>query len=184
MEHWFDRLSQPHTRRATIKAGVLAGAALVLPVGRLSSAAAAAPCFNACQQESVSQWQTDLDACAQAFDRGQAIAYANLFGGLGPAAVLSGLSSWKAVNCSAKAQTNWHMNSLSCSEPQCGNPQKYPGGNPPGQVPVCTDPGYVPCGPSARDCCGPPDLAECCSCKKGPVCCKLSANCSCCGSSG
>ena len=55
MEHWFDRLAQPHTRRTALKTAALGGAALLLPFGRLARAGAftAEPCYSACLEGGI-----------------------------------------------------------------------------------------------------------------------------------
>lgn len=179
MEHWFDRLAQPHTRRATIKAGILAGAALVLPVGRLSSASAAQPCIKACRQEATIQWNLAITACANSAVNGLARSFADVFGG-----VFHGLEHWREASCRADAVVEWKRAVTECLQPECGDRAKYPGGNAPGvvgQPPTKCDPTQeIQCGDI---CCNATGHPECCFCTKTGMftCCASGSNCTCCG---
>jgi hypothetical protein len=183
MDHWFDRLSQPHTRRVTIKAAALAGAATLFPLGRLQVAAAnqQEPCYKPCLDIARQQWKDDNKACDKRWRLGQFGAYVSLIGGLGPGALLSLITSGRGLSCTSTSELAWHQAVAECLKPQCGDPGLYPGGNAP--VAICRDKGYVPCGPDPIDCCDSTN-AECCQCKTKLICCRLGANCSCCGSSG
>jgi hypothetical protein len=183
MDHWFDQLARPHTRRTTLKAAALAGAALVVPIGRLPAASAAQTeaCYKTCRDIAYSQWETDFDACRRQSHRGTANTYLAMLTGAGPGFLLGALNIGQTLSCGSSAELTWHRNNESCLQPQCGDSGKYPGGNAPGNN-LCTryGPGYVACG---EECCDSSN-AECCICRDRAVCCRLGNNCSCCGSSG
>lgn len=186
MEHWLDRLAKRQTRRATLKAAGVAGATLVLPLGRLTSASASSkePCFLDCLLEGNTQWLKDNAACEQYYSPRSAASYVDILGGVVYGTVMLSLLAGKRVSCRAAANAAWHKAVIECRRPQCGDRAKYPGGNAP--VAVCTGygPGYIPCGPTPQDCCDGAN-AECCQCKSGKlICCRLGAECSCCGSGG
>lgn len=181
MEHWFDRLSQPHTRRATVKAAALAGAALVLPVGRLPLAWAtkAEPCYADCYQAAVTKWKSDNAECARARNQGQVRSnYVSLLLGSDAGSTLRSLTSARAISCDAFANVAWHQAAFNCKQPECGDPGLYPGGNAPGPAPGQCDPTQeIPCGDG---CCN--NIAECCQCGGGRVQCCATGRCgSCCG---
>jgi hypothetical protein len=174
MEHWFDRLAQPHTRRTALKAGALAGAMLVLPNSRLpqASATTSEPCFKPC-----------VAAAGTAFDAQNANCNNLLFGGAGILVTGSFIQQWLSIlsgwDCQSRAELTWHHAVDACRGSQCGDPAKYPGGQLPKPPPPKCTPCYdVPCG---DNCCS--IVAECCLCPKtgGYSCCAAGAQCDCCG---
>ncbi len=176
MEHWFDHLAEPHTRRTSLKAAALAGAALVLPVGRLSSAWAAHPypCTFSCIEEATAQWRQAGDTCDRATGVRLGGAYIATLAGALPGAVLAVVALGRGLSCLSTAELAYHRDVHLCFDPECSDPAKYPGGNPPAIV--CKDPGYVPCGPSPQDCCNSAN-AECQQCPGKLVCCRKGSNC-------
>jgi len=186
MEHWFDRLTQPHTRRTTLRAAAIGGAALFLPLGRFSLARAfkAEPCYNFCTDEAHAQWTADVEACGAAFSPNKTPGYVRFVTGLAPGAstVFQSLQRARWIGCLAKADTTWHGTFLGCgSLPDCGDPTKYPGGNPPATLPGkanCDPTQEVPCGPG---CCAAVG-AQCCTCASSGEfkCCAVGKCDSCC----
>jgi hypothetical protein len=176
MEHWFDRLARPHTRRATLKAAALAGASLTLPLGRplLAQASKSEPCFNFCAADAFDKWQDAKKVCK---GTAAANAFATIFAPLGPiGVVLAFVHDVEIGSCLSSAEVHWHRDIESCNAPQCGNPTKYPGGREPGQPPPACDPQQeIVCGDR---CCN--IVTECCACKGGYVCCASGRNCGCC----
>lgn len=182
MDHWFDRLAQPHTRRTTLKATLLAGAALVLPLGRVPPAEAFAPepCFKACLDEVKVTHDSAYQRCNHAGHVGAARGYVSLLSGLGPAAVIGLVTVSRALGCLADADVAAEQAFRECRQPQCGDPGKFPGGNPPGNLPKCTPELEIQCGDICCNATGHPD---CCQCPKTGMfmCCASGKNCDCCG---
>jgi hypothetical protein len=175
--HWFDRLAQPHTRRTTIKAAALAGAGLLMPLGKapIARATTTEPCFNACVEENYVVWKMDDDACTANFGGGSRAGYVTLLSAGAPSLVFL-LNASKGLGCYANANAAWHKAALRCHQPDCGDPGLYPGGNAPGHPPPppggC-DPGYLLCG----DYCCNLSYATCVGCKGQPICCRIGGNC-------
>jgi hypothetical protein len=175
MEHWFDRLAQPHTRRTALKAGAVAGAMLVLPNSRLPQAIASSNerCFPPC-----------VAAAAKAFNAANASCFNNQrLGAVGALLTVSPgtsfLTSLVGWNCYSGAELSWHRAVDACKGSQCGDPGKYPGGQlPKPPPPKCTPGSDVVCGDR---CCSV--AAECCACSADPsgYCCCAAGKC---GSSG
>ena len=186
MEHWFDLLAQPHTRRTTLKAAALAGAALVLPLRRTSSAWATTrePCYSACLHEGAIEWDNATDACQRAFGSGVGKTYVATLAAFGPGLVLGALYGARAISCKADAEAGYHQAVVECRQPQCGDRAKYPGGNAPGRVPgpppKCVPALEIACGDI---CCNATGNPECCLCPKTGMyqCCAAGRNCGCCG---
>jgi hypothetical protein len=175
MEHWFDRLAQPHTRRTALKAGALAGAMLVLPNSRLPKASATTgePCFYPCVEAAKTACRAQRANCGRNIDGG-------LVGLVATASVIQGflvpLVGW---NCLSSAEITWHRAVDACQGSQCGDPGKYPGGQLPKPPPPKCTPGFdVACGDR---CCSV--AAECCACSADPsgYCCCAAGKC---GASG
>jgi hypothetical protein len=182
MEHWFDRLTHPHTRRTMVKSSALAGAALLLPGIRPSAvrASTSEPCFKTCRQIAKTDWKANEDACIRDHKLKQGRVYLSLLIGGGPAVLTAFIVANEGLSCLNGSDMAFVSEMQQCRQPQCGDPGKYPGGNAP--VAICRDPGWVPCGPDPIGCCDSSN-AECCQCSNGDlVCCRLGANCSCCGS--
>lgn len=142
-EHWFDRLSRPHSRRTVLKAAAVAGAALVLPNVRVPRASAAQrpPCFATCRQLAFDAWRKNRDDCKNT--------------GFLKGAVLVLFFQEDLMDCIARGGATWHRDMLDCEEPECGDPGKYPGGNKPRTV--CTPNEEFQCGDICcnvvTDCC-------------------------------
>jgi hypothetical protein len=174
MAHWFDRLAQPHTRRTTLKAGVIGGAMLVLPLSRSPQAQATAtePCFKPCVAAAATAWTTRLNGCdRQVLISGVSVGTGQLVGSF-----LGLLSGW---HCVSGADLSWHEAVEACRGSECGDPAKYPYGQlPRAPGPKCTPGEEVECGDR---CCS--IVAECCPCSadsSGYCCCAAGK----CGSSG
>jgi hypothetical protein len=168
VEHWFDRLSRPHTRRAMLKGAVAAGAALAVPALRSPNAWASLtePCFKPCTDAAKKQWLSADQSCSNTHKLRSAGLLA-MVGGGAPGlliGVLGGLAS--ANSCFADAELSWIRDSRACRGSECGDPAKYPGGHKP--RPKCTPVEEISCGDT---CCNSVD--ECCQCKNGGnyVCC-------------
>ncbi len=170
VEHWFDRLARPHTRRTTIRVAALAGAGLMLPIGRLPSASATTrePCYSACLEEAATKWKSDKAVCANLFGDAlsTAASYAELLTGAAAAHLLLMLRNSQALNCKAEANINWYKAVEACRAPQCGDKTKYPGGNAPAKAPPPPQ-----CTPNEEKACG-------------DICCNVSSDCCFCSSTG
>ena len=178
MDHWFDRLAQPHTRRTMLKAGALAGAALFLPAGRMPRAWATTgePCFKPCNDAAGKEFSSTRNGTCKA------VAGPQLFTGLLGIGSPSGVilfyqGAFSFLNCLSNAELDWHRATEACRGSECGDRATYPGGQAPRKPsPKC--PGAVPCG---DDCCDV--VAQCCPCstvESGYICCASNASCDCC----
>ena len=177
MDHWFDTLARPHTRRTAVRSAVLAAGALLLPVGRLPSASANSdePCYHACQQlANAVQDQADQQ-CAKRYGVRSFAESVPLLGG-----TLTSLRNERWTGCNAVASCQFYQDSINCSfRPDCGDPSRYPGGQLPTPVPTpppggC-DPGEVLCGGVV--CCNPANKAECVQCNGKALCCRIGGMC-------
>src|SRR5450755_3749815 len=103
MEHWFDRLAQPHTRRTALKAGALAGAMLVLPNSRLpqASATTAEPCFQVCAAAAATAYNAQNANCIRLFFQSSA-------GAILTFSVLPWLGDLLGWDCQSSNELNWH----------------------------------------------------------------------------
>jgi hypothetical protein len=173
MAHWFDQLAQPQTRRTAVKSAALAGAALLLPIGRTSSALATVeePCYVDCLKEAKAVFDVDDAACAKQFG---AASYAEIAPGVG--GLLKSLRRERWLGCRAVASCRWHQTIIDCRfKPECGDREKYPGGNAPATRPPdggCGE-GYVLCD---GYCCGTA-YAFCQGCNGKGICCRINGNC-------
>lgn len=133
MEHWFDALTRPQTRRTAVRSAVVAGAALLLPIGRLPSARAEAaePCYVPCLQLANAQQEVDDGACSKRFGTRSWAESAPFAGGL-----LTRLRNERWTGCNAVASCQWHEATVRCRfQPDCGDKTRYPGGAAPTPVP-------------------------------------------------
>jgi hypothetical protein len=175
MEHWFDRLAQPHTRRTALKAAALGATAMVIPNVRLPQARATTgePCFKPC----VDAAGKAFDAQAKVCDRNDSLSVAGSL--LSTSVVQFWLGNLVLWNCVSSAELSWSRAVDSCRGSECGNRGKYPGGQAPKPPPPeCTPGSDVVCGDR---CCSV--LAECCACSANPsgFCCCAAGKC---GASG
>jgi len=152
MEHWFDALSRPTTRRTALKGAAVAvlGIGLGLPALRPSTAQAAEsePCFAPCIQASTREWDTAYAGCLQ-LKRAGTVNFAAAVLGAAPLVILSFLQNVAAVSCGSSAELDWHRASLACRGSECGNGAKYPGGTvpvPPKPKPKCDPIDEIACG--------------------------------------
>jgi len=158
MEHWFDRLSQPQTRRTMLKAAAVgAGAALFAPVFRpqLAWATEGDPCFIPCVNAGTVKWNAAKQACGATAQRVAGAGFVFLMtGNVGPAALLGLAANAGLTSCLSSGELTWHRDTLDCRGAECGNGTKYPGGTvppPPNPQVPCTDPAKpIPCG---KECC-------------------------------
>jgi hypothetical protein len=175
MEHWFDRLAAPQTRRTTLKAAAVAAAGLVLPLSRVPRARAtqSEACAKECVAAAQKSWDTAADACYAGGSRDGYKTFALLVYGQVPAAFIDGyLGAQRKVSCLAEAELKGRREGDRCNGPECGDPSKYPGGNPIGRPPGCDD-GYILCG---ERCCNTAN-AYCQGCNGVPTCCVAGGNC-------
>ncbi len=172
-EHWFDRLSRPHSRRAVLKAAVAGGAALMLPASRLPSAWATPgePCFTPCLQAAAAAWDRQNAICEH---QSQFDSYVSMV--VGPLGTISFFGRLDIFRCLSSAELKWHKDVLACGGSECGDPGKYPGGK---VRPKCDPSQEKVCG---SICCY--ITSECCNCKRGAVCCRAGQCHSCCGTGG
>jgi hypothetical protein len=176
MEHWFDRLAHPHTRRTTLRTAALAIGALALPNRLLPAASATAqePCYKPC-----------VDAAKQGFSGTKngvckALAGPTLFAGLTglgtPVGVIVELAgAWQWTSCLGSAELSWRRAIDACRGSECGNPSKYPGGSEPAPPPPTCDPTQqIRCG---DHCCNIVD--KCCQCQADGayICCSAGSPC-------
>lgn len=166
MEHWFDNLSRPHSRRTTLKAAVVAGVALIVPGVRTSRAWATQnePCYKACVVAAANQWIDEDALCFGAFT-GTAFVNALLAStGIGLLGLLG--TGFNFRKCVSLAELAWRRRTLACRGSECGDTEKYPGGKAPKRK--CDPDQEVPCG---DDCCN--SFKVCCHCKNGGnyICC-------------
>lgn len=172
-EHWFDRLSRPHTRRTALKAAAVAGVALTLPNVRLPRAWATPgePCFQPCIDAALAKWTSTYEAC------NTSLTYRLLWASISvnvPNIVIGILES-EVVGCGSRGELTWHRDTLACRGTECGDPAKYPGGQKPRPpAPKCDRSRETVCGDI---CCH--IIAECCACKAGFACCAAGSNCTC-----
>jgi hypothetical protein len=179
MAHWFDTLARPHTRRTALKSAGLAGAALLLPIGRTPAADADLnePCNALCRDRAEAAKEQADEVCAQRFGvRG--------FGEVGSGGIFTIIRHERGIGCKAEARTRNHTARYRCDHlNDCGDPEQYPNGAPPPVTPVpvtvpnpnCGVGNYVFCGD--QPCC---DLANatCVSCPtRGQVCCVIGGDC-------
>ena len=180
MGHWFDDLARPRTRRAALKGAGIAGAALLLPIGRLQVAHAdvSEPCFKPCADIARARQELADEACAKRYGVAG-------FGESTP--VVGGLfkslrrSSW--IECRAQAATTAHASLFRCHNVEdCGDPASYPNGAaptpaPPPGGPECGEGKYAQCGD--QPCCDL-SIASCVSCNGRAICCRNGGG-GCCG---
>jgi len=138
MEHWFDSLSRPHTRRTTLKAAAVAGAALVLPALRTPRASATdkEPCYTACAAAAAKQWNDTDNLVCKPIGVESALSFLNLISHPDLLAMVS--RGLPLANCMASAELHWHRDMLACRDPDCGDSAKYPGGKVKKPAPKCT----------------------------------------------
>ena len=175
MDHWFDRLAQPHTRRTTLKALALGGAALALPDLRVPQASATTgePCYNPCVNAAGKAWQSELDAVCKPLFRG------GILGAVSGSVIQTWLSVLSGWHCDSSAELTWHRAIEACRGSECGDPATYPGGQAPKPpAPKCLAGQEVVCGDRCCDV-----IAECCACSSEPsgFCCCAAGKC---GSTG
>jgi hypothetical protein len=169
VEHWFDSLSRPRTRRTALKAAALAGAGLVLPAIRVPRAAAAPtePCFTPCNDAALAAWDATKNGvrpggCKYFVAAGAAF---TLAGHVGPGGVLAAIGGLKFGSCLDSAELTWHRALVACRNPECGDHAKYPGG----RARECSYPDEIACG---NICCNALGNPDCCSSRtRGYVCC-------------
>jgi hypothetical protein len=180
MEHWFDRLSRPHSRRTMLKAGALAGATLILPAGRIPSAWATAgdPCFKPCTDAAGKDFSSTKNGICKA--AAGPVLYSFVVGFGSPLSVVltyRGLNDF--LGCLGNAELDFHRAVAGCRGSECGDPVKYPGGQAPRKPPPkCTPGSEILCGDMCCDI-----IAQCCPCNSvegGYICCASNANCDCC----
>jgi hypothetical protein len=180
MAHWFDSLARPHTRRTALKSAGLAGAALLLPIGRTPAAYADVfePCRVPCLNLADAAKEQEDEVCAQRFGvRG--------FGEVGSGGIFTIIRRSHGIACKADARANNHAARYRCDQlDDCGDPARYPNGAAPTPVPVtvpnpnCGAGNYVFCGD--QPCCDL-SIASCVSCPtSGQVCCRNGGG-GCCG---
>jgi hypothetical protein len=131
MEHWFDALARPQSRRTVLKGAALAGAALVVPGVRVPRASATErePCFRPCQRAATERWNSGIDSCS--FRTHTLVAQYGgslLYGQLVAAALLGYAALATEGSCLASAELTYHRDSLACRGSECGDGAKYPGG--------------------------------------------------------
>jgi hypothetical protein len=180
VDHWFDRLSQPHTRRTMLKAGAVAGVALVLPAGRIPKAWATTgePCFKPCTDAAAKDFRATRSGTCDPIGGGSLLVGAIGLGSIpGFASQVVNYMNW--LNCLGNTELNFHRAVESCRGSECGDPAKYPGGQTPRKPPPkCTAGSEVVCGDICCDI-----ISQCCPCSTvegGYICCAGNANCDCC----
>lgn len=174
MGHWFDDLARPQTRRTAVKAAAVVGAALLWPAGRPSRAVGSdqEACYVPCLKDAELQQQVDDEACAKRYGVEKWAEYAPIIG-----STITTVRHERWALCNAVAAVHWHERIIGCRfKPDCGDPAKFPGGNPPATLPGGCDPGSVLCG----DYCCNLAYATCVGCNGSPICCRINGNC--CGS--
>jgi len=172
-EHWFDRLSRPHSRGTALKAAAAAAMALALPNVRLPRAWATPgePCWTPCNDAALDKWNATVNGCSNAV---LGRIWASVATGSYPNLILATLES-VIFSCGSRGEVTWHRDVLACRGSECGDPSKYPGGRkPPPPPPKCDPTRETVCGDI---CCN--IVAECCPCKGGFICCASGANCKC-----
>jgi hypothetical protein len=131
VEHWFDALSRPQSRRTVLKGAAVAGVALVVPGVRVPRASATErePCFVPCEQAATDRWLKGADNCAARTYMlvGQGTA-SLLYGGLALAGLFTFAAAAGAASCMSSAELDFHRDSLACRGSECGDGSKYPGG--------------------------------------------------------
>jgi hypothetical protein len=150
VEHWFDRLSRPHTRRSALQAALgVAAAGVAAPALRppLAYATDREPCFQPCMQAAAVRANASHARCEQL----AALAHVDILNGShAPDDVLvSILDAATVVSCLASAQVTLHFDVLGCRDAECGNEAKYPGGKvapPPTAKPKCDPKEEIACG--------------------------------------
>ena len=108
VEHWFDTLSRPRTRRSTLKTAALAGAALILPGIRTPQAWAtdSEPCFQPCLK-AANQQLIETRAACDGVAAAAAVWHAPL--GITPSGLLALLGNGVAYRaCRSGAPLVWH----------------------------------------------------------------------------
>lgn len=164
MEHWFDQLSRPHSRRTVLKTAVGLGVAALLPNVRLPVARAASsePCFKACNAAARQKWVSEEDHCgAVVYGKGAA---SFLFGAY--YSLLGLLAAAEGLDCNSRAELQWHRDSRACEKPECGDPGTYPGGKVKKPPPKCTPGEEFQCNDM---CCNL--VTDCCQGKSGDFAC-------------
>jgi hypothetical protein len=180
-EHWFDRLSRPHTRRTHLKTALAAGAALTLPFGRLPSARAdnGQLCFNYCLTDAADKFAQADDACNRNRDRGYYSGLLTFGWGIGTVTSIWATAGSQAGSFIAYRQcrNNAELANLKaaqqCEKPSCGDPAKYPGGG----RPVGSGPPPVDCPPEYGVLCGGYCCAHQFQCCGGIQCYSATARC-------
>lgn len=141
MEHWFDRLSQPHTRRSALKAGLAAlSAGVALPAFRpqLAYGTDREPCFLPCMAAVVKRANESVNGCEQL----DALRHFNVLNAAhAPGGALTEILEYAAfAGCLASSELGLAAGALGCRAEECGDRAKYPGGTvpPPAKPkPVC-----------------------------------------------
>jgi hypothetical protein len=176
VEHWFDRLSRPQTRRTTLKAAVAGGAALVLPSLRLPSAWATPtePCLEPCKAAARAKWGASFDSCKSDAVKADAVKGSRRGGAPGTVLLILGGDGFLTVRqCRDIVELTFWRDFEKCKSSECGDPGKYPGGVPKKPPPKCTPVEEIVCGDF---CCNA--LQVCCKCKSGKyTCCSDTDHC-------
>jgi hypothetical protein len=173
MSHWFDTLARPHTRRTALKSAGIASAGVLLGFKRAPAAHADIdePCYLPCLQLSLATREGQDEACDKRYGHTGDGEYVPYIGGLRYL-----LRNERYFRCHGLASTRFNEAKGRCfSQPECGDPARYPGGAGPTPAPGC-GPGakYVSCGD--QPCCNLA-YATCVSCQSGEVCCRIDGNC-------
>lgn len=164
MEHWFDALSRPHSRRAALKTALAVGVGLGLPALRPPAARATPkdPCWKPCIDAAGAQWNAAFAGCRRLGNLGGVNLVSTAWLGLSPNTLLGALEVARWLSCDSSAELAWYQATTACKGEECGNPDKYPGGAeaPPPKKPtkVCNSPDRpIVCG---DDCCA--SFNKCC----------------------
>lgn len=182
-EHWFDRLTAPHTRRQGLRAA-LAGAALTLPLGRSASALADNPqsggnpyaCQKGCFYTAHRTFSASMEGClSQASGAGYAVGIAGgLYGQIFPALGYAGGKLIRASLCAERARLVQKATQYDCLQPGC------PGFDPGGENGPCFNCNSL----SNTVCCPDPTSVfgySCCSTNQPqPYCCAPQGGCKTC----
>lgn len=177
VEHWFDTLSRPHSRRTTLRVAAVAGAALMFPALRTPRAAAldtAEPCLEPCMNAAARRWDATKNGICKV--RGGVPSFSGLFQFPSPTPMLIFLlGSIEGANCFSSAEVRWHRDTRACDQ-ECGSSGNSPGGadEPKPKPEVCDPAQQIKCG---EGCCN--NLYVCCQCKNGGkfICCTDSEHC-------
>lgn len=137
MEHWFDTLSRPQTRRSALKAALgIAAAGIALPGLRpeLAFAADREPCFKPCLAAATRRFNTMLSGCEQLLARTK---LNMLSTSVAPEDLLIRiLDTSSAVSCLASAELRFALGVAGCRSSGCGDGDTGPGGSAPPK-PTC-----------------------------------------------